>query len=85
MIKKNYTLRKRVWYFSTSCGIIILGDIAQQEKVLTVINFVVATVYFGVILSITAKEKIKDDLEEFIEESEFDSIEDMVGFAHKEP
>ena len=67
LIKKNYTLRKRVWYFSTSCGIIILGDIAQQEKVLTVINFVVATVYFGVILSITAKEKIKDDLEEFID------------------
>ena len=29
--------------------------------------------------------RITSDLEEFIEESEFDSIKDMVGFAHKEP
>ena len=27
--------------------------------------------------------RITSDLEDFIEESEFDSINDMVGFAHK--
>ena len=29
--------------------------------------------------------RITSDLEDFIEMSEFDSINDMVGFAHKEP
>lgn len=68
ILKKNYTLRKRVWYFSSNCGIIILGFTFSVSEIYLAISIALTLTYFGIIFSLQEKKENKNELDEFIDQ-----------------
>ena len=73
-------------YEATDIPIVGVGGIRNYADVIEFLYAGASAVQIGTSIMYEGPEifgRISSDLEEFIEESEFDSIEDMVGFAHK--
>ena len=81
LIKKDYTLRKRVWYFSASCGIILLSIVLFKKNTVALISLSALLIYFGIIFSISPKKDKMDELDEFIDRQ----IEFPIKEEEKEP
>ena len=75
-------------FAATDIPIVGVGGIRNYADVIEFLYAGASAVQIGTSIMYEGPEifgRITSDLEEFIEESEFDSINDMVGFAHKEP
>jgi dihydroorotate dehydrogenase (NAD+) catalytic subunit len=73
-------------YEATDIPIVGVGGIRNYADVIEFLYAGASAVQIGTSIMYEGPEifgRISSDLEEFIEDSEFDSINDMVGFAHK--
>ncbi|MBO5840643.1 MAG: nitronate monooxygenase, partial [Methanobrevibacter sp.] len=73
-------------YEATDIPIVGVGGIRNYADVVEFLYAGASAVQIGTSIMYEGPDifgRISSDLEEFIEDSEFDSVKDMVGFAHK--